>query len=136
MNILFDISVLVAIDRGQHRELCTNLSSKHDLAISMIAVAEMYQGAYYSDTESALEKAESLLMQFDWLDFDGPVAETTGKILADLQNTGEPVGFQDTAIAATVQAYNQDYLVSEETSHFERLLPDTKLISMLDAAAL
>jgi len=52
--------------------------------------------------------------------FDRSCAETAGKIYADLERTGQPIGRADPMIAAIAIQHNLT-LVSGNTDHYQRI---------------
>lgn len=125
MDVTFDTTALVDIDR-QHEAtiaLAETLARRDDtLLISTVTVAEILTGAnLHADPKQAQANAHRILGQFQWIDLDGHVAEETGRLLAHLHAQGEPIGFQDVAIAATHLATGASVLVTSNKEHFERL---------------
>lgn len=127
MHLLFDTTVLVDVDRKREPtlRLLEHVSSgDHAMLASTVTVAEVFAGANLrEDVQAAAERARRVLGQFEWVPLDGAVAERTGELLAYLTVEGEPVGFQDVAVAATHLVADADRLVTGNTDHFERLPP-------------
>jgi tRNA(fMet)-specific endonuclease VapC len=91
------------------------------LSISSVTLAELEHGVYASQ---AVNKNMLALHQFlalvDILDFDDNSAVESGKIMADLQRKGTPIGPLDNLIAGHARATNQ-VLVTNNVKEFERV---------------
>ncbi|MFH2106954.1 MAG: type II toxin-antitoxin system VapC family toxin [Candidatus Micrarchaeota archaeon] len=122
MDITFDTSFLVQIDRGnpQAIELIKKLTKEDThLWISTITVSEIITGVYLrKDFEDAKQMANLVLGQFNWFNFNGVIAERTGEILAFLMSNKKPVCFQDAAIAATAIEAGAQYIITENKNDF------------------
>ncbi|MBD3202946.1 PIN domain-containing protein [Candidatus Woesearchaeota archaeon] len=133
MRILFDTSFLVGLDRK--KESCVDFmkkftNDKNEFFISIISVTEILTGAYLQDKEKQKQKlntAKELLMQFNWIDYDGEIADRGAKIIAQRIRTGNIVDFQDNIILSTFTVNNFDYLVTTNKKHFN--LRKNKIIS-------
>ena len=96
------------------------------ICISTITLAELKHGV-----EKSLypERNNTALLQFisilDILDFDGNAAVEYGKICAELQKKGTPIGTMDTLIAGHARAEGL-ILVTNNVREFERV-PDLKI---------
>lgn len=92
-----------------------------DIFICDVVQYELYYGAYKSDrTDKNLEKLKVLFGEFVSLPFDSKAAELCGKIRADLQARGAPIGAHDFQIAAIAIANNLT-LVTHNTKEFRRV---------------
>ena len=95
--------------------------SPHTLWLCDIVKAELYYGAYKSSRqEQNLALLEKLFGKFQSLVFDGHAAQIFGKIRADLQRQGQPIGPYDLQIAAIALA-NDLTLVTHNTREFSRV---------------
>lgn len=96
------------------------------LCISSITLAELYQGVeksvYPQKNSYALMK---FLISLTVLPFDDAAAIEYGKICADIQRKGTPIGQMDMLIAAHAKSENL-VLVTNNTREFERVI-DLKL---------
>jgi predicted nucleic acid-binding protein len=90
------------------------------LTISVITVMEIVKGFHQAGRVAALEKFLAGLGSTNLLVFDRSCAETAGKIYADLERTGQPIGRADPMIAAIAIQHNLT-LVSGNTDHYQRI---------------
>ena len=121
--VLIDTSVIVDVDRGKENviELCKRLTRADKAAISTVSVSEILTGSYLrKDYRSAVGKAEKVLSQFLWIPLDYGVAKLSGQLNAYLLSKGEPIEYQDVAIAASFLIEGCDLLLTENKEHFER----------------
>lgn len=125
MDVVFDTTGIVDVDRQREPTIAlleTLTAENHDLFVSTVTVAEVLTGAnLHEDPEQAYAGARRILGQFQWIDLDGNVAEEIGRLMAYLYAEGEPIGFQDVAIAASHLSINGDVLVTSNEKHFSRL---------------
>jgi len=95
------------------------------VGISVISVVELRHGAEKSqDPERAHGKLDLFLRPMSVLVFDEDAAETAGRVRADLDRRGTPIGDLDSLIAAHALASNL-VLVSNNLREFERV-PDLR----------
>ena len=127
MEILFDTSILVEIDRKN--KLVIDLAKKlisenHSLIISTITVSEILTGSYLrKDFKTAVGNAKTILGQFKWIDFDASIAEKTAKFLAYLIVQDRRIEYQDVAIAATFSVIGSEFLLTLNKKDFNSM-PD------------
>ena len=75
--------------------------SPADVAISSVTLAELRYGADKSSRPPKNHAAlDSFLLPLSIADFDSPAADHYGKVRADIEHRGTPVGPLDTLIAA------------------------------------
>ncbi len=124
MKLFFDTSILVDVDRGEQKtlDLLKRLTEEgSEFFISTVTVSEILAGAYHTEnSKKSVLEAKHILGQFNWIDFEGNIAEKTGEMIADLYEKGEPIEFQDVAIAATALSVDSDFLITQNKEHFER----------------
>ncbi|MDY6789234.1 MAG: type II toxin-antitoxin system VapC family toxin, partial [Candidatus Nanohaloarchaea archaeon] len=111
-------------DRGKQETLnmLKELTERgSDFFISTITVSEILAGAHHTkNPKKSVLEAKHILGQFNWVEFDGTSARTTGEMIAKLYEKGEPIEYQDVAIAASALSVNSDFLITENTGHFKR----------------
>ncbi|MFP3939879.1 MAG: type II toxin-antitoxin system tRNA(fMet)-specific endonuclease VapC [Acidobacteriota bacterium] len=91
------------------------------VAISVITVVELRHGAAKSQNPSkARGKLDRFLKPLSVLDFDREAAEAAGRIRADLERAGTPVGDLDSLIAAHALSAKLT-LVSNNLREFDRV---------------
>jgi tRNA(fMet)-specific endonuclease VapC len=92
-----------------------------DIAVCSIIKAELFYGAMKSQRpEQTLAKQQHFLSAFQSLPFDDKAASIFGRIRADLQRQGKPIGPYDLQIAAIALA-NDLTLVTHNTREFSRI---------------
>lgn len=89
---------------------------------SAITVAEIARGAYKSPTPTRfLIRLSTTLQSFSGvLPFDRQAAEVYGRIAADLERQGLPIGFADAQIAAIALARDLT-VITHNVTHFTRV---------------
>ena len=86
-----------------------------------VVKAELFYGAYKSERRDAnLALLNDLERNFRSLPFDGAAAREFGRIRADLQRVGRPIGPYDLQIAAIALAHDLT-LVTHNTDEFKRV---------------
>jgi tRNA(fMet)-specific endonuclease VapC len=92
-----------------------------DVAISSVTLAELRYGADKSSRPQQNHAAlEAFLAPLSVVDFDSQAAESYGKVRAELERRGTPIGPLDTLIAAHSLALGTT-LVTTNTSEFSRV---------------
>ncbi len=124
---LCDTSVLVDIDRGgvDHKVAMLDEEGRH--GISMVTVTELRLGVelqYDRETaayQDAIDDLDRLLSRFEILPISRPVATTAARIIAQLQQEGQPLNdLHDVYVAAT--ALTQELpVVTANVDHFDRI---------------
>ncbi len=89
------------------------------LATTRFTVAELQVGIELSDNpERDQADVDSLLADFEILDFQGAAARFYAQIRAEQRRQGRAVGDLDTLIAATALASGEHTLVTRNAAHF------------------
>jgi predicted nucleic acid-binding protein len=123
-TVCIDTSIIVDVDRGKEEviELCKRLTSANCAFISTVSVSEILTGSYLrKDYKAAVKKAEKVLSQFRWVTLNGETAKIIAELNAYLISKGQPIEYQDVAIAASFLLERCDVLLTENKDHFERL---------------
>jgi predicted nucleic acid-binding protein len=123
-TVFVDTSIIVDVDRGKEDviELCKRLTSTNSAFISTVSVSEILTGSYLrKDYKAAVKKAEKVLSQFRWISLNGETAKIIAELNAYLISKGQPIEYQDVAIAASFLLERCDVLLTENKEHFERL---------------
>jgi predicted nucleic acid-binding protein len=123
-TIFVDTSIIVDVDRGKQDviELCKKLTSTNSAFISIVSVSEILTGSYLrKDYKVAVKKAEKVLSQFRWISLNGETAKVIAELNAYLISKGQPIEYQDVAIAASFLLECCDVLLTENKDHFQRL---------------
>jgi predicted nucleic acid-binding protein len=123
-TVFVDTSIIVDVDRGKQDviELCKKLTSTNSAFISTVSVSEILTGSYLrKDYKTAIKKAERVLGQFRWVPLNCEAAKLVAELNAYLISKGQPIEYQDVAIAATFLMEGCNVLLTENKEHFERL---------------
>lgn len=123
-KVFVDTSIIVDVDRGKQDviDLCKQITSTNNGLISTVSVSEILTGAYLrKDYKAAVKKAEKVLNQFRWVTLNAEVAKIVAELNAYLISKGQPIEYQDVAIAASFLMECCDVLLTENKNHFERL---------------
>lgn len=126
MRVFLDTTVLVDIDRGKEDVigLCKKLTLEHEAYLSTVTVSEILTGSYLRrDAPKASARARRVLRQFSWVNLDGTVAEKIAQLNAFLIAEGQPIEYQDQAIAASCLTVGSDVLLTDNVEHFSKIPP-------------
>ena len=103
---------------------------REGLAISIISIAELYEGVYWSSNP---EKKEIALLNFleglRIFSFTKPVARLFGQKRAKLRNMGFTIGDMDLLIACIAE-YHSLTILTNNRKHFERVPGNIELLSL------
>ena len=122
MRYLVDSDWLIdaATGRPRAQHLLSSLSPE-GLAVSIVAVAEVYEGAFGApDPQYALSVLREFLTDFAVLPITDSIAERFAWLRAELRRQGRLIPDMDLLIAAT--ALEEDLtFVTRNVRHFERI---------------
>lgn len=90
------------------------------LTISVVTAMEIIKGLHKMGREPAIQAVLARLAAEEVLGFDLVAAEQAGRIHADLERTGQPIGWADTVIAAIALRHGLE-LVTGNTGHYQRI---------------
>ena len=124
MKYILDTNVCIKILNGSNKNILNKISkiSSNDILIPSIVRFELYYGAYKSKISiKTLNVLNDFLNSFETLKFDDNVAETAGKLRADLAAKGTPIGPYDIIIAATAVHSNLT-LITHNIKEFSRIM--------------
>ena len=88
--------------------------------ISVITVMEIVKGFHKLRREEHIRQFQAGLPTVELLTLDLRSSELAGRIYADLERTGQPIGRVDPMIAAIALRYGLT-LVTGNTSHYQRI---------------
>jgi len=121
---VLDTDCLVGLIRGHPdalRKLTILASQGESVATTAVNVAELFRGAHRADDSArALSRVRAVLGPLDILPLDGPAGEEYGRIVADLERGGRPVGHMDAMIGAISRLAGEG-LVTRNARHFSRI---------------
>jgi len=93
----------------------------HGVALSLISLAQLYKGVYYSrDPEGDEQDLTNFLRGVTVLGLDTDIAKTFGRERGRLRAAGTLIGDLDLLIGATALHHNLT-LLTNNRSHFERM---------------
>ncbi|MGA2318649.1 MAG: type II toxin-antitoxin system VapC family toxin [Thermodesulfobacteriota bacterium] len=106
MGVIFDTSVLIAIERSPHQiEKVINGRENEPFGISVITASELLHGVHRADSEKRRLKREAYVEKvieiFPIYPFDLSAARIYARIWANLAKKGIIVGSHDLMIAST-----------------------------------
>ena len=88
--------------------------------ISVITVMEIVKGLHKLQREVRLQQFLAGLSTVELLTLDLSSTELAGRIYADLERTGQPIGRADPMIAALALRYNLTLIIGN-LSHYQRI---------------
>lgn len=88
--------------------------------ISVITVLEVTKGWRKRQREDRIQEFIRDISDVEVLSIDVQIAELAGRIEADLERTGQPIGLADALIAATAIQYKL-VLITGNLSHYQRI---------------
>lgn len=92
-----------------------------NLAITIINQAELLFGAYHSEQVSKrIKEVQDFLQNIQILPFEAAAVDTFAQLKSQLQKQGTPIADMDLMIAS-ICLVNEATLVTNNTSHFERI---------------
>jgi tRNA(fMet)-specific endonuclease VapC len=128
MKYLLDTNICIYIIKKRPASVLKKFESLSlgDVAISSITLAELYYGIMKSSNPRKNQEAlDKFLIPLEILDFDYAATIEYGKIRADLEKKGTPIGPLDTLIASHAKSLKLT-LVTNNEKEFERI-PDLKI---------
>jgi tRNA(fMet)-specific endonuclease VapC len=123
MKYLLDTNVCIKYLNGQSDNIVKKLStlSPDDIIICSTVRAELFAGAYKSKAfQKTYKKLINFLEIFPSLPFDNEASEIFGKIRAQLEKIGKPIGPFDMQIAS-IAIGNKLIMVTHNIDEFSRI---------------
>ena len=123
-KVVLDTDIYSEIVKAIHPEVVKNATDYYSkvgyYTISAITVMEVVKGLHRVGRQKKLEQFIDSLSDMEILSFDRDSSELAGKIYADLQKKGQPIGRADPMIAAI--SLNKGFtLVTGNISHYRRI---------------
>lgn len=128
MRYMLDTNICIYSIKQKPEQVFLRLQQHEpeEICISSVTYAELVHGVEKSQAVEKNRLALALLLaNIEILDFDVKAAESYGKIRADLENRGTPIGSLDMMIAGHAKSLNYT-LVTNNTREFDRVT-DLKL---------
>lgn len=123
MNHLLDTNICVFAIRKKSQRLLDRLRqhSPGDVGISTVTLAELrYDADKSQDPPKNHNALNSFVVPLEIVEFDAQAAEQYGRVRADLENRGVPIGPLDTMIAAHALSLNVP-VVTNNVAEFSRV---------------
>lgn len=121
---ILDTDCLVGLIRGHPdalRKLALFASTGEPVATTAVNVAELFRGAHLArDSARALSRVRAVVAPLAILPLDGLAGEEYGRIVADLERRGKPVGHMDSMIGA-ISLLAGEKVVTRNARHFSRV---------------
>jgi len=121
---LLDTDIFSEILKGKNRNLIAKAIAYHVFfgyyTISVITVIEIIKGYHKIGRESHIQKFLSGISHIELLTLNLKSSEIAGRIYADLERAGQPIGYADPMIAAIALHYDL-VLVTGNISHYQRI---------------
>ena len=123
MKYYLDSNICISYLRGRNIDLRKKVDSFDKALIKIPAVVkgELLSGAMKSARRKEnIADVMSFLVDYEIIPFDDASAWTYGEIKSSLEFKGQPIGYNDMIIAATVLA-NNGILITNNTREFMRV---------------
>ena len=123
MTYLLDTNACIRYLNSRSQQVRNRLESAapEDVVLCSVVKAELYYGAARTrDPARTLAHITSFVSPFRSLPFDDSCAHAYGRIRAELELAGTPIGANDMMIAAIAVAHGLT-LVTHNTGEFERV---------------
>ena len=121
---LLDTDILSEILKGVDHTVAARAAAYRAIwgryTVSTITVVEVVKGLHKVGREDAIQRFLTGLTAVELLTLDLQGAELAGRIYADLERTGQPIGRADPMIAAIALQHGLT-LVSGNLSHYRRI---------------
>jgi tRNA(fMet)-specific endonuclease VapC len=121
---LLDTDIFSEVLKGVDQRVAARARAYHAqygrYTVSAVTVMEVVKGFHRVGSEGRLRQFLVGLQAVDVVAFNAEAAETAGRIYADLERTGQPIGRADPQIAATALRRGLT-LVTGNTAHYERI---------------
>lgn len=123
MRYMLDTNICIYVIKHKPEKVLRKLQTIHpeDVCISSVTYAELVHGV---EKSAAVEKnrlaLSMLLANMEILDFDAQAADCYGKIRADLEKKGRPIGPLDMMIAGHGQSLGYT-VVTNNVKEFSRV---------------
>lgn len=123
MKYLLDTDICIYIINSRPPHVLARFRQEHigQIGVSSITAAELAYGVEKSGSEKNRLALEKFLAPLEILAFDADAFRHYGRLRADLERRGQPIGAMDMLIAAHALALGCT-LVSNNTREYERVL--------------
>ncbi len=123
-KVLLDTDIFSEILKGIDRNVVTRAIAYHSAlgrySISVITVMEIVKGFHRLRREDRIQQFLAGLPTLELLTLNSESSILAGRIYADLERAGQPIGRADPMVAAIALRYNLT-LVTGNLSHYRRI---------------
>ena len=123
-KVLLDTDILSEILKAKNAGIVSKAvkykETLEDFTSSVITGMEIVKGLHKVGRADALKKFLGGLQAIEVITFDESCSIIAGRMFADLENTGQPIGRADPMIAAIAIEHDL-MLITGNTAHYERL---------------
>lgn len=123
-KVLLDTDIFSEILKGINQRVAIRASTYRNAfgcyTISTITVLEIVKGWHKRQREDKIHELFIEIAAAEVLTLQLPDAELAGRIYADLERTGQPIGLADSMIAA-IASQNNLTLVTGNLPHYQRI---------------
>jgi predicted nucleic acid-binding protein len=124
LGLLIDSSILITLERTGRSAADLRQRLDDDFAISAVTLSEIMVGLHRAQSAAQRMRRQGLidrsLETLPVLPFDADVAVVHARIWAELLASGQPIGVQDSLIAATALTHGYAVL-TDNVRDFERI---------------
>ncbi len=119
---LLDTNIISDLIRNPKGKVAKHIArvGENNVCTSIIVAAELRYGCAKSGSKRLLEAVENLLGELDVLSLEGPADAEYGRIRAELERKGSPIGGNDLLIAAHALAIEAT-MVTANVAEFARV---------------
>jgi tRNA(fMet)-specific endonuclease VapC len=119
---LLDTNIISDLIRNPKGKVAKHIArvGENNVCTSIVVAAELRYGCAKSGSKRLLEAVESLLGELDVLSLEGPADAEYGRIRAELERKGSPIGGNDLLIAAHALAIKAT-MVTANVAEFARI---------------
>ncbi len=123
-RVLLDTDILSEVIKKKDTRVVARadeyLATEERFTVSVLSVMEIVYGFHRVGREDRIGQFRSLIADHEVLGIDTATAATAGRIYADMEQQGTPVGLTDVMIAAVALQHNLP-VVTGNVSHFEAI---------------
>lgn len=120
-RVLLDTDILSEIlkrkDAVVEARAAEYLAAEGRFTVSALSVMEIVYGFHRLGREDRIQQFEGLIAAHEVLPFDAAIASTAGRIYADLERRGTPIGLADVMIGAVAVQHGLP-IITGNTGHF------------------
>jgi tRNA(fMet)-specific endonuclease VapC len=119
---MLDTNIISDLIRNPHGKAAKQIAKRgeQNICTSIIVAAELRYGCARNGSARLRKAVEDLLAEIDTLPFDVPADVEYGRIRAELEATGKPIGGNDLLIAAHACATGA-IIVTANAAEFKRI---------------